>query len=585
MTPIGAAPPAGTADKAEASARQLIATRPDDPKGHRLLSQVLYRQGRNADAENAAMAAIMASLQSPLLSGAVHHLNHGELNKAEALIRRRLADDPDDAMALTMMGDLTSRLFIYDHAEGFLKRALAIAPDFEDCRLKLGDVLHDAGAVAEALSVYEAALARNPDCRHALRAKIRIYGEIGEYQAAIDHHHRLLALDPDQPGPLVAYGNTLKTLGRSADAVTAYRQAIALDPAQTEPWWALSNLKAGQLNADDVARMESLLEEIKAPGQRLYLHFALGKALEDIGDYAASFRHYLAGNQARLTIAPHDRQQLERQVERTIAFFTPELIAARSGQGAPARDPIFILGMPRAGSTLLEQILASHSAIEGTSELPEIPSMARRLHGQHWQQTSANYPELLGDLDPATYRTLGERYLAGAALHRKTDRPFFIDKTPANWLHIGLIHLILPNATIIDARREPMACGFANFKQHFARGQSFSCSLGDIGHYYRHYVKLIEHFDAVMPGRVIRLQHERLLDDPESEIRRLMHEIGLEYEPGCLRFHENPRPVRTPSSEQVRRPINRDAVDLWRHYAPWLDELRQALGPLALTED
>lgn len=562
-------------------ARAATAVNPGDDDALRALSLALYQIGSDAEADAAAQAAIMATLKLPIIATAIRHLTDGDMREAERLARQRLAARPDDAVALIIMGDLTYRLGIYDHSEDFLRRALVTAPAFEDALLKLGDVLHASGKTSEAMQVFAHFLADHPDHVATLHTMIRISGEIGDYERTIEFHERLLALIKDQPESWVSYGNTLKTVGRFADAVMAYRHAIAIDPTRTESWWALSNMKAGQLNADDVLCMEELVAGTESGQQKMYLHFALGKALEDNGSYDRSFFHYAAGNRERLALRPHDSAEITEKVDQTIAFFTSTFFERTAGFGDQSPDPIFIVSLPRSGSTLLEQILSSHSAIEGTSELPHIPSMVRRLLADRWEDPKARYPDLLDLLDRKAAAELGRKYLAEAAKHRKTDRPYFIDKLPTNWLHIGLIQLMLPNATIIDARREPMACCFANFKQHFARGQTFAYSLSDVGEYYRLYVRTMAHFDDVLPGRVIRMQHEDLLDDPEAQVRRLMTAIGVPFEENCLRFYENARPVRTPSSEQVRRPINRDAVDLWRHYEPWLDELKQALGPLA----
>lgn len=527
------------------------------------------------------MAAVWASLRNPVLVRAIQHLEADRLGDAEGLIRQHLASQPEDALALTMMGDLADRLGIFDQAEGFLRRSIARAPGFDDARLKLAQVLKAQGKSEEAIAALDALLARDEDHLAGLKAKERIFAETGEYHRAIGVHERLLRLESGMPGPLLRQGNALRTIGKADQAVLAFRRAITIDPLCAEVWWSLSNMKSYRFSDEELGRMEALLPEARAEADRTYFHFALGKGYEDKRDYARSFEHYAAANRSRLSLVPHSRAELEQRIDEMLDFFSADFLAARAGSGAKAPDPIFILGMPRAGSTLVEQILSSHSAIEGTAELPDMPALVRRLVSDRWQDAGARYPHVLRDLDADALTALGERYLEDTRRHRKTDRPHFIDKLPMNWLQTGLIHLILPNATIIDARREPMACCFANFKQHFARGQTFAYSLADVGHYYRQYVRMMDHFDTALPGRVIRLQHEELLDDPEAAIRALLERMGLPFEEACLRFHENKRAVRTPSAEQVRRPLNRDAVDLWRSYEPWLGPLKQALGPLA----
>jgi len=312
----------------------------------------------------------------------------------------------------------------------------------------------------------------------------------------------------------------------------------------------------------------------------LHFEFALGKALEDAAEYAESFAHYQNGNALRLERVPYSADDHSARVRRSKALYTRDFFREREGWGAEATDPIFIVGLPRAGSTLIEQILSSHSAVEGTMELPEILSLTRELRKRTAAPRSTAYHEVLAELTAEELRELGERYLERTRIHRKRGAPFFIDKMPNNFAHLGLIHLALPNARIIDARRHPLACGFSGFKQHFARGQSFTYSLNDIGRYYRDYVDLMAHFDAVLPGRVHRVIYENMVEDTEAEVRRLLDYCGLPFEAECLRFFENARPVRTASSEQVRQPIYREGVDHWRHYEPWLGPLKAALGPV-----
>ena len=374
----------------------------------------------------------------------------------------------------------------------------------------------------------------------------------------------------------MSYGHALKTVGRQDDGVAAYRRALALRAELGEAWWSLANLKTVRLDQSDIATMESALQTAGlADDDRLHLHFALGKAFEDAGNAACSFDHYAQGNALRSAQIGYDSGRIVRQVDQAIRIFSPDLFAGAAGKGFAAPDPIFILGMPRAGSTLIEQILSSHSQVEGTTELPDIPALIARTEddGEHYP---ANIPALaFSDLE-----ALGREYIERTRSQRREDKPFFIDKLPNNWLYTGFIRLILPNARIIDARRHPLDCCFSNFKQHFARGQGFSYSLEGIGGYYAEYVRLMAHFDRVLPGSIHRVIHERLLESPEAEVRKLLDALGLPFEEACLEFHANTRAVRTASSEQVRRPINRDGVGQWMPYSQWLDPLRSALGPI-----
>jgi tetratricopeptide (TPR) repeat protein len=394
---------------------------------------------------------------------------------------------------------------------------------------------------------------------------------VGEDARVVAIYEDLLADYPKQPRLWLNYGHTLRAIGRREDAVAAYQKSLELAPGLGDAYWSLANLKVAALSAGDEAAMQASLARPELTAEdRLHLHYALGKALEDRGDAQGAFSHYAQGAALRRAETPYDREATTVLVRRAKALFTPDFFAARAGMGSASAAPIFIVGLPRSGSTLIEQILASHSQIEGTMELPDIGFIARGF--------ADAYPEALGGLTGPTLSKLGDGYVEATAVHRKLGRPFFIDKMPNNFLHIGLIQLILPCARIIDARRHPMGSGFSAFKQHFAKGQAFSYDLADLGGYYRDYVELMAHFDTVLPGRVHRVIYEELVADPEAEVRRLLDHCGLPFEAGCLRFYENDRAVRTASSEQVRQPIFTDATDHWRHFQPWLGPLEQSLG-------
>lgn len=395
-------------------------------------------------------------------------------------------------------------------------------------------------------------------------------GRIGAFEEALELYRLILENEPAQPRVWMSYGHTLKTVGRQADGIDAYRRALALMPELGEAWWSLANLKTVRFDEADIALMEATLARPELSDEnRFHVEFALGKAREDRGETEAAFAHYAAGNALRRKALPYHASETTRFVDEVIAVATPELFASHRADGCAAPDPVFIVGMPRAGSTLIEQILSSHSLVEGTSELHDIPSLARSLEG---------YPQSLARLDGAELRRLGEDYLRRTRVHRRTDRPLFIDKLPNNWVHVPFIRLILPNARIIDARRHPLGCCFSNFKQHFARGQGFTYDLEDVGRYYRDYVRLMAHVDRVQPGKVHRVIYERMVDDTEAQVRALLDFCGLRFEPDCLAFHRTDRPVRTASSEQVRQPIYREAVEAWKPFEPWLGPLAQALG-------
>jgi hypothetical protein len=409
-----------------------------------------------------------------------------------------------------------------------------------------------------------------------------VLARIGDYEQSIDLYSNLLAQHPRQPRIWMSYGHALKTHGREVDSVEAYRKSIELLPSLGEAYWSLANLKTVRFTPEQIESMRAQLTRADlGDDDRFHLHFAMGKALEDAHAYEESFQHYSRGNQIRRAGVQYSADDISAQTQRNKALFTPEFFSQRHEYGHPSAAPIFIVGLPRAGSTLIEQILSSHSLVEGTMELPDIPALAKAvMQDARRDGEQTLYPQPLADLSAAQCHELGERYLERTRIQRKSDAPYFIDKLPNNFTHLGLIQLALPNARIIDARRHPLGCCFSGFKQHFARGQNFTYGLEDIGRYYHDYVELMAHFDAVLPGRVHRVFYESMVEDTEQEVRRLLEYCGLPFEPGCLRFYENERDVRTASSQQVRQPIYRGGLDQWRHYDPWLGPLKTALGPV-----
>ncbi|WEK01815.1 MAG: sulfotransferase [Candidatus Sphingomonas phytovorans] len=506
----------------------------------------------------------------PRLIDAALALHDNALSVAEPLLRAHLKEDPFDVAAIRMLAELAGRIGRYKDAETLLRRALDLSPEFTAARANLAIALYRQNRSAEAIAQLDLVLDDEPDNPGHANLKAAALGRIGGFDEAIDLYEAVLKGTPHQPRVWMSYGHMLKTVGRQADGVAAYRRALALTPGLGEAWWSLANLKTVRFDEADIAAMRSALgrDDISAE-DRFHLDFALGKAFEDRKEADAAFGHYAAGNALRRTKIVYDADETEAFVDRSVALFTPDFFAARAGQGCDASDPIFILGMPRAGSTLVEQILSSHPLVEGTSELPDIPFLARQI---------ADYPQGVDALAPSRLREIGEEYLRRASVQRRTDRPFFIDKLPNNWAHLPFIHLILPGAKIVDARRHPLGCCFSNFKQHFARGQAFTYALEDMGRYYRDYVRLLAHVDRVLPGLVHRVIYERMVDDTEVEVRALLGACGLEFDPACLDFHKTERAVRTASSEQVRRPIFREGTESWKPFEPWLDPLKAALG-------
>ncbi len=419
-----------------------------------------------------------------------------------------------------------------------------------------------AGRHDEALAL----LARAPASLPVLSLRAAMLVPLRRYEAADAAFRAAIALEPDDRGAWLNHGHLLKTVGRIEEAIAAYRRAIALASARGNGWWAIANLRAAALDAADVAAMRAALGEAGADGDRLQLHFALGKALDRSGDVDEAFGHLAAGNALRRAQTPYDAARASAVIRRDEALLTPDLLARRAPAGASG--PIFILGLPRSGSSLVEQILASHPLVEGAGE----------LHDLHAVMQAAGGLAGVAAMPPAARAALGERYLAATRRRRTEDRPFFTDKMPSNWIYAGAIPLILPGARIVDVRRHAMACGFANFTQLYARGNDFAYDLADIGRFTVDYLRHMALIDAAAPGLVHRVHHERLVDDPEGETRRLLAYLGLPFDAACLRFHETARPVDTPSTDQVRRPINRDGVDRWRQYAAHLGPLREALG-------
>ena len=559
------------------------ATQIDPKAAHawRALGDQLTRLGETVAADQAYARQIQASVHDPVLMEAAQALVDGKLAVTEHLLRGFLKVHPTDVVAIRMLAEAGTRLGRYGDVEKLLSRCLELAPSFTPARYNYAIVLYRQNRAAEALPQIEALLAEAPGDMGYRNLHAAALSLVGEYAKAIAIYEDGLAIAPEQPLIWLSYGHALRTSGRQTEAIAAYKRALDQMPGLGEAYFSLSNLKTVRFSPDEVAAMRAQLERDDLTVQdQFHLHYALGKALEDEGDYAASFDHYAKGAALRRSESLYDAEENTARAERSRAVFTPDFFKARDGWGCDAPDPIFVVGLPRSGSTLIEQILASHSAVEGTMELPDINVIAMTLGHSAPTKVTQTYPASLAALDSDQLAALGEDYLRRTRIQRKTDRPLFIDKMPNNFQHVGLIHLILPRAKIIDARRYPMATCFSAFKQHFARGQNFSYDLDELGRYYRDYVALMAHFDLCLPGRVHRVLYERMVDDPEAEVRALLDYCGLPFEDACLRFYENDRAVRTASSEQVRQPIFRDGLDQWRRYEPWLDPLKAALGPV-----
>jgi predicted Zn-dependent protease len=555
--------------------RRAVEANRDLAEAWRALGDLLFEDGDAAGAAAAYAEHGRAAVRDPRLKPAAEALFNGRLDQAEGMLRALLTAEPNDALALQMLAEALMRQGGHGQAEVLLAHALQLDPDFDGARFSYASALFHQQKAEAALPQLERLLRSDPDnaaYRNLLAGTLCL---VGEYGPADQLYQDLLAQFPGQAPIWLNYGHALRTVGRGPEAMAAYQRCIALDPGLGDAYWSLANLKVASFTAAEVEAMRNQLQQPQlSPENRLHLHYALGKALEDQGDYAQSFANYAAGAALRKAAVPYDPEAVSAHVRRSKALYTEAFFAARQGAGSPAPDPIFILGLPRSGSTLAEQILASHSQVEGTMELPDLGFLAQ---GLGWPDEA--YPGRLAQLSTEQLTALGERYLQTTRIHRKQGRPLFIDKMPNNFLHLGLIALMLPGAKIIDARRHPLGTGFSAFKQHFAQGQAFSYDLTDLGRYYADYCELMAHIDAVLPGRVHRVIYEDMVADTEGEVRRLLGHCGLPFEAGCLDFHRNTRAVRTVSSEQVRRPIFREGLEQWRHYEPWLGPLKAALGP------
>jgi len=512
----------------------------------------------------------------PVLLASLDMLHEGKLIKAEQLCRQFMQQNPQHIEGMRLLADIAIKHGVLEDAEFLLESAVAFDPGHQRARIDYVQALSKRQRYQQASDEAKALLEASPENPQFQSLYAIQSMQLGDYQTALDLFDSILERIPHDPVTHVSKGHALKTGGKTAEAVSSYQAAIDAQPMHCDAWYSLANLKTYRFDDDQIRTMLELDKNPHLAGQdRVYLQFALGKAFEDKNAFDKSFFHYSKGNDIKRTQVQYRADGTSRECEEQIAACTPGTFKHVSGHDAP--DPIFIVGLPRAGSTLLEQILSSHSQIDGTLELPNVLSISGKLRRLGQRKGNNRYPEILNHLTPETLRELGEEYIRDTQIHR-LGAPFFIDKMPNNFRHIGLIRLMLPNAKIIDARRDPMACCFSGFKQLFAEGQLFSYSLDDIGRYYKDYVKLMAHWDEVIPGYVLRVQHEDVVANLETQVTRMLDFCGVPFEESCLEFHKTERNVRTPSSEQVRQPIFSTALEQWKNYEPWLEPLKQALG-------
>jgi tetratricopeptide (TPR) repeat protein len=545
--------------------------------------QRLY--GMTGDTKNAATAAehivTLRNLPPPVIEASSLFCD-GELAPAESIIRAFLLRHGDHVEAMRLLARIGLERDVLDDAELLLESVLKLAPDYHAARFDYARALYRRQKSAQSRAEMEKLLSLDPHNREYLKQFAASCVGLGDYEPIIDLYRRLLTdtqANAEAADLHLWIAHALKTLGRQPEAIEDYRAALTAQPDFGEAWWSLANLKTYHFSAEDIARMRAA-EAAPATTvvNRYHLCFALGKALEDRGEYAQSWIYYERGNALKKAEIRYLPEITEINTRLSIKVCTREFFAARHGWGDPAPDPIFVLGLPRAGSTLIEQILASHSQVEGTQELADIQRIVMELRGRAQDIHDPRYPAVLAGLTQEDFRRFGERFMNDTRVYRLSGKPFFIDKMPNNFRYIGLIKLMLPNAKLIDVRREPMACCFGNLKQLFSSGQEFSYGIDDIARYYRTYLELMRHWNAVLPGHILKVHHEEVVDDLESSVRRILDFCGLPFESACLEFHKTARSVRTASSEQVRQPIYRESLEQWKNYEPWLGPLKEALG-------
>jgi tetratricopeptide (TPR) repeat protein len=540
--------------------------------------QLLAGSGRTNESNRIKSQLNRLSALPNILISTMDLIAQGKLLKAEEICRRFLQQVPDHVEAMRLLADIGMRLGVLDDAEFLLKSAIDFEPSNIQARIDYIQALRKRQKFTAALTAAESLLEIAPDNPQFQSLYAIENMQTGDYDTAITLFESVLQKIPNEPVTLTSRGHALKTIGRYEEAVASYQAAIQSAPTHGEAFYSLANLKTYRFAHSEIEQMQaSLGKRGLSHMDRVHLNFALGKAYEDSAYFELSFNHYNEGNRLKKAQSRYSAEQMADEFQSQQEICQPVLMDRRIDTGFAAPDPIFILGLPRAGSTLLEQILSSHSQVDGTLELPNILSLTHHLRRGERMSAQPGYPEVLSTLDSQTLRKFGEDYIRDTAIHRQ-GAPFFIDKMPNNFRHIGLIKLILPNAKIIDARRHPMACCFSGFRQLFAEGQEFSYSLKDIGRYYHDYIALMSHWNDVLPDEILTVHHENVVDNLEAEVSRMLEFCGLPFEKACVEYHKTQRSVRTPNSEQVRQPIFREGLDAWHHYDAWLTPLKDALG-------
>lgn len=567
-------------EEAVQSLERAIQLEPRLPLARRKLGEALAALGRGAEADEAFKEYIEQDPDKSQVAVALEHLRSDRTVEAIETLRKALRESPDNVDAMRFLAQVYVRKKEHlGDAEALLRRATTLAPDYAAVWLLLGGLLHDAGRHHESVDVLRCVTTIEPNNPAGWTALANAYSHSGDVESSRDAYQRAVALDARLPGAQMGLGHVLKTLGDQPGALRAYRAAIAVKPDFGEVYWSMANLKVFRFeNAEIAAMEEQLARENLADSPEIHFRFALAKAHEDRGDYDRAWHYYDTGNRKQRPLVFHDPVAFETRHEEIVEVFNREFLEQHAGKGYESAAPIFIVGLPRSGSTLIEQILASHSQVEGTEELPTLTRLAMSIG--RYRRDQKQYPFTVRDLGGREFRGLGRQYIEEASKYRVTDRPCFTDKLPNNFSHVGLVHLILPNAKVINARRHPFDSCLGAYKQLFGKGQDFTYDMTELAVYYRKYHETMQHWHRVLPGKVLDVHYEETVTDLETQVRRILAHCGLPYEEGCVRFHETERPVKTASSEQVRQPIYTRALGYWRHYEKHLDLWREELADI-----
>lgn len=563
--------------EAQETLERAIQLEPGLVTAHKLLAKAALALGQDAGADEHIQQFLAQDEHNAKLANAAEKLRAGQVDSAITELKEILRKEPDNVSAMRLLATAYwQETKNFSDAEAWLRRATSIAPDFTAAWLTLGPVLLETNKYMEAIEAYQQAIRSQPDHAAAWAGLGNAYAQASYPEKSVSAYQKSIELNPEVAGVHMGYAHVLKTLGQQEQAIKAYREAVRVRPQFGEVYWSLANLKTFRFEEHEVRAMEQQLSaSTLSDSEEVHFRFALGKAYDDLKDYERAWQYYDSGNKKNRLLVSHDPLEMEIRHQDIISVFNPDFLHQHKDQGAPDHDPIFIVGLPRSGSTLIEQILASHSQVEGTSELPILPKLAASIG--RFRADQEQFPQTVKALEGKDWRAYGQQYLADARRHRQTDSPYFTDKLPNNFPLVGLLHLILPNAKIINARRHPLDTCLGCYKQLFARGQNFTYDLEDLAHYYQNFDAMMQHWHTVLPGKVLDVHYEDTVIDLESQVQRILEFCGLGFEESCVRFHETQRAVKTASSEQVRRPIYQAALGQWRHYSSHLELLQEDL--------